>query len=510
MKRLIALLLSLMLSLGAWSALAAEEIQLPQKFLNQVNESGHMGVLSFSAEGDHTAAIDPAVWMLIKSLAPRLTLETGNSYVNRQQEGEGVMRLMLDGQNIGETVFLSNNDLSAVRSTLLNNAENTYYAAPRDWDFSKILNIFSTQENGWPSLWNVLMKVENAPKEWHDKVAVHIIPYETKIGVWINGYATFSTGMENDLPYTQLACSIPAQAVKAQIKQLMVDFFNDDDLLSALREILSPQEAAFYLQPDMLNTFFSLMDATNLAGQIEIIRRYDIQGNTLLDSITLPFPEKMAISSLTVTLTPDAAGKKWAFKGACQDKTEFDISCIQGEEMIYTGSVYVLLPEEEAEDSFVVDDGALSRREIAFDYSFSWDDGEDTFTLLTSRYSRTARGTLLLRPRQAGTMPTQAITLEATFESGADKRSSTRLNASLSWRDMDSNAAITASFTGRTTSPGAVLSLDDVPLVLRLDLMEEEGMGALMASWMQNIQSWAQNTLPKLFPVFSQPVLGDG
>lgn len=509
MKRLIALLLSLLLSMGAWSALAAEEIELPQKLLNQLDESGHMGVVSFSAEGDYTAAMDPAVWMLIKSLAPRLTLETGNSYIKRQQEGEGVMRLMLDGQNIGEIVYLYNNDLGAVSSTLLSNTENTYYAAPRDWDLNSILDLFSIQENGWPSLRNVLLKIENAPKEWHDKVAAHIIPYETKIGVWINGYALFSTGTENGVPYTQLACSIPAQAVKAQIKQLMIDFLGDDELLSALREILSPEEAAFYLQPGMLNTFFSAIDGVNLSGQIEIIRRYDVQGNSLLDSITLPFPEEMGVIALNVTLSPDEAGEKWTFKGVCRDNTEFDISCIQSEDMIFSGSVYLLLPEE-GDDSFVVDDGSLSRREIAFDYNFSWDPGEDIFTLLTSRYSRTVRGTLLIRPKYAGTMPTQAITLEAIFESNADKRSSTRLNASLSWRDMDSNAAITASFTGRTTSPTAVLSLDDVPPALRLDLMEEEGMGALMDSWMQNLQAWAQNTLPKLFPVFSQPVLGDG
>lgn len=510
MKRLIALLLSLLLSLGTCSALAAEETELPQKFLNQVDESGHMGALSFSAEGDYTAAIDPAVWMLIKSLAPRLTLETGNSYVRRQEEGEGVLRLMLDGQNIGEAVFLYNNDLGAVSSTLLSNAENAFYAVPRDWDFSSFLDLFSIRENGWPSLRNVLMKVENAPQEWHDKVAAYTIPYETKIGVWINGYAVFSTGMENDMPYTQLACAIPAQAVKAQIKQLLVDFWGDDELLSALREILSPEEAAFYLQPGMLNTFFSVIDGVNLSGQIEIIRRYDVQGNALLDSITLPFPKETAISALNITLTPDEAGQKWTFKGLCRDTTEFEISFIQGEDMIFTGSVYLLLPEED-DDSFVVDDGALSRREIAFDYNFSWDAGEDTFTLLTSRYSRTARGTLLIRPKQAGAMPTQVITLEATFESGADKRSSTRLNASLSWRDMDSNASITASYTGRTTSPTAVLSLEDMMPVLRLDLMEEESMGALMDSWMQNLQIWAQNTLPKFISAFSQPVIpGDG
>ncbi|MBQ4075816.1 MAG: hypothetical protein IJD39_11535 [Clostridia bacterium] len=508
MKRLTAILLALMVSLSAWGALAAEETELPQKFLNQVHDSGYTGAVTFTVEGNETAAIDPVTFLMLKALAPRITVETGSSYALRQQEGEGVLRILLDGQNVGETVFLYNDELGALSSTLISSAD-AYYAAPRDWDFAALFSGLSAQENGWPSLWNALARIEQAPQEWHDQVAVHLLPYETKIGVWINGYAAFSTGMEGETAYTQLACSIPAQAVKAQIKQLMVDFFEDEDLLSALREVFTAQEAEYYLQPAMMQTFFSIIDQVQMEGNVEITRRYDIQGNSLLDRISLPFPAGQSLSHLTVSLTPDpdVAGQKWAFQGQCQDGTEFDIFCIAGQDMIYTGSVDILLPEE-TDDSFAVTD-APARRKIAFDYNLTWDPGQDTYTLATSRYVRTVAGTLLIKPREGSDMATQALSLEARYESGSGKRSATRLNAALSWRDLDTDASITASFTGRTASASAVRSISDYP-ALRLDQMEEEGMNALTQAWTLNLQSWVQNMAKLLFPGLDTAVPGDG
>lgn len=506
MKRLIACLLALLLSVGAWNALAAEETELPEKFMNQVRDSGYTGAISFTVEGEGTAAIDPAVFAILKALAPRLTVETGSSYALRQKEGEGVLRIMLDGQNAGEIVFLYNDDLGALSSTLLNDT-GAFYAAPRDWDFSPLLSSFTTQDNGWPSLMAALSKVENAPKEWHDKVAPYLLPYETKLGVWINGYAVFSTGMEEGTAYTQLACSIPAQAVKAQIKQLMVDFFEDEDLLAALREIFSAEEASYFLQPAMMQTFFAIIDRVDMEGNIEILRRYDTQGNSMVDSIALPFPAGQPLSFLTIALTPDELGQKWAFQGKMEDGTDFDISCIVSPEMIYTGSVYLLLPEEN-NDSFAVQE-IPARKEIAFDYNLSWDPGQDTYSIATTRYTRTLGGTLLIRPREGGDMPTQALSLTATYESGAGKRSATRLTAEISWRDMDSDASITTSFIGRTASASAVRSIDDYA-PLRLDLMEKDGMNALMGNWMLHLQSWAEQFSQQLFPGLFPDMPGDG
>lgn len=506
MKRLIAILLALLVSLSAWGALAAEETELPQKFLNQVHDSGYTGAITFTVEGNETAAIDPVTFLMLKALAPRISVETGSSYIIRQGEGEGVLRILLDGKNMGEAVFLYNDELGALSSTLISSAD-AFYAAPRDWDFASLLSGLSTQENGWPSLWNALSRVEQAPQEWHDQVAVHLLPYETKIGVWINGYATFSTGMDGNTAYTQLACAIPAQAVKAQIKQLMVDFFEDEDLLSALREVFTAQEAAYFLQPAMMHTFFSIIDQVDMEGNLEIVRRYDTQGNSLLDRISLPFPTGQSLTHLTIALTPDVAGQKWAFQGQCQDGTEFDVSCIVGQDMIYTGTVDILLPEE-SNDSFAVQE-TPARREIAFDYNFVWDAGQDTYTLATSRYIRTVTSTLLIKPREGSDMPTQALTLEANYESGAGKRSATRLIASLSWRDLDTDASITASFTGRTSSASVVRSISDYP-ALRLDQMEADGMNALTQTWLQNLNSWAQNFVQLLFPGLSPVVPGDG
>ena len=64
MKRLTACLLALLLALGGMNALAAEETELPQKFLNQVHDSGYTGAVTFTVEGNETAAIDPVTFVV--------------------------------------------------------------------------------------------------------------------------------------------------------------------------------------------------------------------------------------------------------------------------------------------------------------------------------------------------------------------------------------------------------------------------------------------------------------
>ena len=503
MKRLTAIFLALVLALSALPALAAQEVNLPEKFFFQVRDSGYNGEITFSVEGQETKAIDAVTWSLLKSLAPRLKVVSGSSCIQSTGVGQGHLQLMLDGQEAGNALFLYNKALGGLSTTLLGSGD-IFYTAPRDWSFAPLYAGLMTGDSAWPSLWGVLLKINQAPAEWQEKAAPYLLPYETKVGVWINGYATFSAGMDQGTAYSQLQCLIPVQAVKAQLKQLLVDFYEDEGLLSLLREVLSAEEAAAYLQPTMMNAFFSMIDQLDMDGMVEIYRRYNTMGVTLLDSIILPFPENAPLSSLSISLTPDEAGKKWQIAGRLQDGTDFDVSCIAGEEMIYTGSVSLVLPaQQQAGNSFVVEEDDLLPRAIAFDYNFSWEDGEESFSLLTGRYTRVIQGTLLLRPQAGSDMPIQVLTLTAQYESAADQRRATQLIASLTWRDMDSDAAITASFTGRTAAPGMIQSLDTVGNTLRLDQMDEAGMASLVQMWTAQLQNWLATFTMRLFPAFT-------
>ncbi|MBE5782756.1 MAG: hypothetical protein E7329_05490 [Clostridiales bacterium] len=495
MKRLLALILAALMLFGAASAFAAD-YPIEEKFYRQMLESAYRGTITFSVSGTQTQAIPPATFLMLKSLAPRLTLEGDHSFM--RGDGQATLRLMLDGQSAGETSFLYNDSLMGIASDLLA-GQGVYYTAAQGWDAAKLLSALQS-DSAWPALWPALLLGQSAPQAWHEKLQEHLISYETKLGVWMNGYAELSSGVEDGVGYSQLQCTIPAQALKAQIKQLLIDFYEDQELLTHLKEVLTAQQAAAYLQPAMQEIFFSLLDQLPMEGNIEIIRRYDTYGKALIDSISLPFPEGHAMKNLTISVTPEETEQKWSFVGQLQDGTDFDISCIPSEEMIYTGSFNLVLPEKAEDDSFVVEEAAIARQIIAFDYNLIWEPGEEIYTLATDRCTRTLQGSLVIKPREGYDAPTQSLSLTVDFASGSSQRSATQLNATLVWRDLDSDASITAALSSKTAAPFAVSSLDNVNGAMRIDLMEAQGHKALMEYWSQRANAWLEELLPRLMP----------
>lgn len=493
MKRLIALILALLLALGATSALAAD-YPIEEKFYRQMLESAYKATLTFSAEGNATAAIPQGTWAIIRSLAPRLTLEGDHSLM--RGEGQISLRLLIDGAVAGESKYLYNDDLMGLGSDLLA-GKDVYYTAAQGWEIASLFA--SMQESAWPALWPALLAVQPGTEEEAARLNAAILPYETKLGVWMNGYAAFSTGVENNKPYTQLLCQIPVQALKAEIKQLLIDFYNDAALLSLLKEYFPAEQAAAYLQPAARDALFTLLDQLQLKGNIEIIRRYDAQGKAMLDRVSLPFAENQPFSQMVISVLPDELGQRWEFAGSMQDGTDFDISCVIGEDTAYSGSVYLLLPEKE-DSSFVVTDEAAAREVIDFDYNLNWDAGEETYSVSTKRCQRIIEGMLVIKPREGSHLPAQSISLNAEFSSGSSQRSATQLNAALLWRDLDGDASISLKLASKTAAPFAVSSLNNAPSAMRIDLMEQQSYESLLAYWGQQSSSWLQSMLLRLFP----------
>ena len=162
--------------------------------------------------------------------------------------------------------------------------------------------------------------------------------------------------------------------------------------------------------------------------------------------------------------------------------------------MIYTGAVEIVLPEEE-KAGFVVSDAAVGRRTIAFDYNLMWEPGEDVYTLSTDRFTRDIKGSLLIRPKSGSELPEQSLTLEAAMSSGSSKRSATQLNGSLTWRDMDSGASISAVLTSRTVSPFAYTAPSSLNGAMRLDLLAGDALSAVTQSWTQRAVSYFSTLL---------------
>lgn len=501
MKRLIALLLSALLACGAVTALAAD-YPIEEKFYRQMQESAFKGEITFEISGNTTTAMDAATWNLLKLLAPRLSITTDHSLY--RGDGQATMKLMLDGNPVGETSLLYHDTLMALSSDLMA-GKNVYYSAGRDWDFSALTQTVIQGDNAWPPLWRALMAVQGAPEEWKARAREFLIPYETKVGIWINGYAAYVAGTLDNVMYTELSCAIPAQAVKAEIKQLLVDFYADEELLSLLKEVFTAAESAAYLQSNMQNTFFVMLDALAMEGNVEIIRRYDAMGNAMLDQIVLPFAETQALSQLTISVYPEGGGQCWAAEAQLRNGENYRFTCVLMEDQIAVGSVeMMLLPKETEEENFVVSDDARKMRTEAFDYNLSWDWGEEIYTLATDKFERALNATLVIKPVAGVEMPVQSLTLEALFSSGSSQRSATRLDGKFTWRDLDHDAAITVTLSSKTAAPFAVDSLDQVTGAMRVDMLESDALSALINSWEAGMQEWIAQLTAQLIPVSAQ------
>ncbi len=466
MKRMIALLLALLLAMGCVAA-GAEDYTLAQKLYRQTTESAFRGTVTFQVDGVR----EGAEWALLKMLAPKLTLEAEHSYY--RGEGQATLRLLMDGQDAGTTSLIYNDELMGLRSGLLSDAD-AWYTAAKNWDATELL----TTDSQWPPLWLALLRVAGASDEWKTRAATYLTAYETKLGVWLNGFAAVTAGEQDGVAYSELACQISPQAVKAQIKQMLVDFFGNDQLLSLLREVFSAEEAAAYLQPAMQSAFFTMIDSLQLSGNVEIIRRVDTTGKTLLDSITLPFGGQQRISGLTITSAAQDTATRWTATAQLSDGSQIALSCIQGEGLHFTGNISNLAAGA---------DGAAE----SYDYALSVDPGQENYTLATDVTEQRFTASLTLTPQgdAANQPPAQSLTLEAVLSSGSSQRSATNLNATLTWTDLDNNASITARLNGKTASPWAVDSLDQVQ-GMRLDQLERDGRAALLSSWQTHLHDW--------------------
>ncbi len=494
MKRMTALVLAALLILAGVSAWA-EGYTLQEKFYRQAfQESAYKGTVTFTAEGSGTSVIAPSVWTALRSLAPRLSLAFDHTTTRERDEGQASLTVTLNGAESSRTVFSYDDKLMGISSTLFGSG-NILYTAARNWDLTRLFQSLIKDGSVWPPVWRMLLAAQNASQEWKTRAAERLAVYETKVGIWLNGYAAYSTGRENGAAYSQLACTIPAQAVKAEIQQLLVDFYNDSDLLTLLREIATPQEASAYLQPGMRDTIFSMLDALDLKGEVEVVRRFDAKGGAMLDKVTMPFAEGSRISSLTVSMYPETGGQCRRAVGTLSDGTEFDVSCVAGEDMIFTGSVELVLPKESETASFVVSEAAPERKSVAFDYSLTWEPDEEVYTLSTDRSTQNIKGALLIRPRAGSELPEQALTLDATFSSASSQRAATYLNGTLAWRDLDGEASITAVLSSKTAAPFAYNTPSSQSSAIRIDLMTQESRGVLVKTWMERIQSYAVSTL---------------
>lgn len=483
MKRLVALLLTLMMLCAALPSLAATKTLL-EKFKGQFTEQGFKGTVSFSASGEGGKRLSDDIWAWLKSAAPRVSLDVVHSYANRA-DGQADVKLLVDGQEEGKTTWLYNDSLMAFTSDLLSGYGDAWYSAARHWSGAAFVHAAASDGNVWPPFWRLLLAVEGASPEWKQKASQHFVQFETQIGTWINSYAQLSTVTDNGVTYTQLQCRIPGEDAKKEIQELLNELYANAGLLSLLKEITTEEEAAAYLQPGLRQGLSQLVDKVELAGEVEILRRYDAKGTLVLDRVTLPFAKGQRLTSLVLSVTPVAKGQQWSLVGQGAKGEDFDVTFSQTGEGQYAGAVAAMLPKENGEN-----------QKIAFDFALIWDAGKEEYSLTTDRAVQTMKGELTIKPQEGAPF---SLALEASLASSSLERSATRLEGTLTWRDME-DASITATLSGRTAAPGEVIRVDSLEHPLRIDQMDAQAQSDLFQQWLQKAASWLMDVSERLLP----------
>jgi len=116
-------------------------------------------------------------------------------------------------------------------------------------------------------------------------------PYLTRIDLWLEGYRQSALlGKTDDGTTTmEIDYDIPASAVKAQLKQMVMDLLADDELTAALAEALPAGDVTAYLDPSLQSYYFYAIDELPLNGDVTISRTVSLTGETLALSLLLPY-----------------------------------------------------------------------------------------------------------------------------------------------------------------------------------------------------------------------------
>ena len=449
MKRLVAMMLAGLLLLGCLPAQAAN-YTVDEKFFRQLEQNAVKGTLRFSAAGSAPEGMEEETWQSLTAALSRISLDF--QYSQKRGEGEADVEILVEGEKHSDLVYLFNDALAAVGGSAIS-PDGAWYAAPKDWDLTRL--IAGAREDAVPAaLLSWCMKAHGAPAEWQEAARTKADEYLGKLSLFINGFAQADTGSQEGVLYSELSCALEPDDVKAEMMLLLENFFEDEEFLNILRSIASMDEAALLFDPALLPSYLEAIRKMPLEGQVKIIRRYDVMGHALLDSITLPFAKGAKIASLTLSASDTGKEKSHLVSAVLPDGNRFE---------------YRYGTDENGRGKGSVQSGGEEKAGVGF--SFDWQENEETYSLQTDLCERAMQGVLTLT-REGKTA--QTIRLDVLFSSKSEKRSPSTMTATLLWQDAQAGAALQADLTLKTAAAWAVRSLDGIENAVRLDQLDAE------------------------------------
>lgn len=516
MKKLCALLLSILLLLSAFGVLA-QDYTLDRKLqLQLLNGSGLTATAVISASPNlRMSALDAATNTMMSALLPGAVLDL--SYIRSTSISKGQEDLSLNLKRNGNVVanlrYTTDGILESLQSSLL--GQQSLVTLRGDGRLAAMLG--GKGDTSWPGMERVLYAMHFSDNAWRAKGEAALKPYLDKLNLWLQTYTKVTSQQAGAATLTVNSITVPAQAMKAQIKQMLSEAYQDTQLLGVLREQFSATETLAYLQPGMLPGFHQALDQLPLAGNISILRHFNSQGQLILDEWQLPMAGARGLKQLSYRYALDeklAEGStqlvaEYLPKGSSQSTGAVHSLSLKGgrpadaqagdETYSYTGN-YSLQPEKD--QGFKVDSQSPVPA-ISYDFNLYVNAAKEAYNEQTKISTRDYEVTLLLKPQGIEGLSDQSIKLTTQLSSALGDGKATRFTGQLVWQDLSTQGTITADITGSSVAPWVIPSVNTQGAI-RLDSLSAQQLAsqrsqlqlALSAALAQLARSLLTTTAP--------------
>lgn len=298
--------------------------------------------------------------------------------------------------------------------------------------------------------------------------------YLTHMDLWIEGFRQEAElgKDENGVSTMTTSYSVPASAVKAQAKRLIMDVLSDSQTLSALQAAVGEDASTLMLNPNLQSFYFEAIDALPLEDDLTVRRVVSLEGETLELDVHLPLYDAQG-GAVSVTYNRYSGG------GDMPDTNAIVLDAGEtGLELEY--SAYTSMTGVRVYQGSLLS-RAEDRQTISTDFSLTCEEseGQDDDGLLT--YDCNA--VLTLTPGKGEgvlTFPETELSLTSHFASGIVTNAPTSVTASLSLSSGETQARLDFEGASRAKWTPEEVPADKAPLS---DETATLALGLIAAYW---------------------------
>ena len=285
-------------------------------------------------------------------------------------------------------------------------------------------------QTGMPQLASTLLMGAYA-LNGNDELIAALEPYRTRIDVWIEGYRQDAvlSKLGDDTMVMQVNYVLTPAAIKAQVKQLVVDLLNDEKVLPLLAQAMDEETASLYLNPALQDWYFEAVDSLPFPGDLTLSRTLAMTGETLDLHLSLPLYDAQT-GVVTLSYDRTHGGGDLPEENIIRMETNEQLMTLTYQEYSSMTGVKVMqgtLVAEPAE-GFAVEDSAE-----AVAVAFTLKLGEAQTRDENDRDVYTCDFALTLAPAEGGTVDFDEteITFTARFDSAQLKSAATNVTAQM-------------------------------------------------------------------------------